>query len=120
MTNAKQTDGAADALVATLFSIETADGKAANVVDALFAIARAIESLAVYVKYLGVGDAATTMGAIAFTLGHFLLDRIRNDIGSVGNPLANRVRGALDLPGDDRKRSRCSRRRGGEDMPTFL
>jgi len=27
-------------------------------------IAKAIEALAVHVKYLGVGDAATTMGAI--------------------------------------------------------
>ena len=38
--------------------------KGDNVADALFAIAKAIESLAIQVKYLGNGDAATPMGAI--------------------------------------------------------
>jgi hypothetical protein len=66
--NARQSDGTDAALVATLISSnETTDGKQpANMVDGLFAIARAIESLAVHVKYLGVGDAATTMGAIEY------------------------------------------------------
>ena len=36
----------------------------ANVVDGLFAIARAIDGLAYQVKYLGNGNAATQMGAI--------------------------------------------------------
>ena len=36
----------------------------ANVVDGLFAIARAIDGLVYQVKYLGNGNAATQMGAI--------------------------------------------------------
>jgi hypothetical protein len=53
--NARQSDGTDAALVATLISSnETTDGKQpANMVDGLFAIARAIEGLAVHVKYLG-------------------------------------------------------------------
>lgn len=32
----------------------------------LFAIAAELQTLAVHIKYLGVGDAATTMGAIEY------------------------------------------------------
>lgn len=42
----------------------TRAGEPANVVDALFAIARSIDGLAYQVKYLGNGDAASPMGAI--------------------------------------------------------
>jgi hypothetical protein len=70
MTNAKQSNGAADVLAATLISSnETAhdsDRQPANVVDSLFAIARAIEKLAFHVKYLGGGDNADTRGAVEF------------------------------------------------------
>ncbi len=41
-------------------------GEVANVVDGLFEIARAIDGLATQVKYLGTGDAGTTIGAIEF------------------------------------------------------
>jgi hypothetical protein len=66
--NARQSDGTDAALVATLISSnETTDGKQpANMVDGLFAIARAIEKLAFHVKYLGGGDNADTMGAVEF------------------------------------------------------
>lgn len=37
-----------------------------NIARALFACASALEGIRVQVKYLGVGDAASTMGAIEF------------------------------------------------------
>lgn len=49
-----------------------------NVTEALFEIAEAINNVAVALKYLGNGDAATTMGAIE-ALGAILgekLDRL--------------------------------------------
>jgi hypothetical protein len=61
-------DEVAAALLHVLKSPNEADsnGETANVVDGLFAIARSISSIALQLKYLGVGDAATTMGAIEF------------------------------------------------------
>jgi len=56
-------DSTADALRDGLISSEEEDtrGGSANVADGLFALSRAI---AVGLKYLGNGDAGTTMGAI--------------------------------------------------------
>lgn len=44
--------------------------EAEGVEKALFAIAIAIDNLATQVKYLGTGDAASTMGAIEFLATH--------------------------------------------------
>jgi|SRR6516162_8604572 hypothetical protein len=66
MSEEQRTNG--DALLAALFSspAETANGKEGNVADALFAIARATEKLAMWVKYLGGGDNADNRGAVEF------------------------------------------------------
>lgn len=56
----------ADALAETLISPNEHDSnlEAANVVDGLFAIARALNDVAKALRELGVNDAATPMGAI--------------------------------------------------------
>jgi hypothetical protein len=67
-----KTDALAEAICATLASPNESDSnlEAANVVDGLFAIARAINHLATQVKYLGGGDNASTMGAIEYLALH--------------------------------------------------
>ena len=56
----------ADAMRNCLVSPNESDsnGEIANAVDGLFAIARALDHVAIQLKYLGNGDAATPMGAI--------------------------------------------------------
>lgn len=63
MPATKQRDRVADALLETLISPNVCDSnlEAANVVDALDGIGRAIRH---GLKWLGTGDAATPMGAI--------------------------------------------------------
>lgn len=64
--NMKVDNQLAEALRATLISPNEQDRnlEAANVVDGLFAIARAVDRLATQVKYLGNGDATDNRGAI--------------------------------------------------------
>jgi len=56
----------AKALTEALFSPNEMDRnlECANVVDAMFAIARALDRIADQLKWLGNGDATTSMGAI--------------------------------------------------------
>jgi len=88
-TDAKQTDGAADVLAATLFSVETTDGKGGNVVDGLFAIARALEKLAFHVKYLGSGDNADSRGAVEFLA--IKVEEGANRIAEAGEAIAGAI-----------------------------
>jgi hypothetical protein len=61
--------------------------KAGNEIAAgLFAIASALQSVAVQLKYLGNGDASTTMGAIE-ALGVHLGEKIQN----AGNYVAEAI-----------------------------
>lgn len=61
--------------------------KAGNSVAAgLFAIAAELQTLAVHLKYLGVGDAATTMGAI-----EYLAVSLSEKIGEVGTVISEAI-----------------------------
>ncbi|MDP9364208.1 MAG: hypothetical protein M3Q10_08280 [Chloroflexota bacterium] len=79
----------AEALVNTLVSPNESDRnmEAANVVDGLFAVARAIDHLANQVKWLGTGDAGTTMGAV-----EFLAVSVREGMGEVASSLNEGLR----------------------------
>jgi len=84
----KQTNS--DALVEALFStVETADGKEGNVADALFAIARATEKLAMWVKYLGGGDNADNRGAVE--LPAIKVEEGANRIAEAGEAIAGAI-----------------------------
>jgi hypothetical protein len=94
-TDAKQTDGTADALVAALFSHSVADGnEGKNIVDALFAIARAIEKLTFHVKYLGGGDNADSRGAVEFLA--IKVDEGANRIADAGDAIAGAIEGLAE------------------------
>ena len=73
------TNALAEAIRSTLISPNESDQnfEAANVVDGLFAIARAIDGLAYQLKMLGNGDAATKMGAIE-ALGKTVSEALAN------------------------------------------
>jgi hypothetical protein len=59
-------DQVADAILDTLISVNEHDSnlEAANVVDALFSIARSLSSLSTQVKYLGGGENTDQRGAV--------------------------------------------------------
>ena len=66
--------------------------KAGNDIAAgLFAIAAQLQSLATHLKYLGVGDAATTMGAIEYLATH-----LGEKIGDAGNNIAVAIAEAVE------------------------
>lgn len=54
----------------------------ANIVDAVILMAAAIDNLATQVKYLGTGNAGTTMGAIEF-LGTHLAESLDGIAGAI-------------------------------------
>jgi hypothetical protein len=78
-------DPVASALIETLISPNESDSnlEAANVVDGLFAIARALNKVALALRDLGNGDATTSMGAIEAFGNHIgqKLDSLTDVIG---------------------------------------
>lgn len=62
-----------------------------DIAAGLFAIAVQLQSLATHLKYLGVGDAATTMGAIEFLSLH-----LGEKIGDAGNSIASAISEGMD------------------------
>jgi hypothetical protein len=81
MTINGKLDHTAEALRATLISATEEDQnlESANVVDGLFAIARALEHIAHEIKYLGNGNASTEGWGAIESVGHHLgekLDRL--------------------------------------------
>lgn len=77
----------AEAVLGALVSPNEADrnGENANVVDGLFAIARAVHHLARAVEHLGVNDADASVGAV-----ELLSKEIKDGLLSVAAEIANK------------------------------